>query len=225
MDPLQLLADKRALLFDLDGTLVDSAPDLAVAVNRTLRDLDREPYPEATIRGWVGNGARVLVARALSGQTEIKSDLDSERLERALTTFHSHYSSHVCVHTRLYPGVQRAITLLKNRGLSMAIVTNKPARYVRPILIGLGLNDPFEEIVGGDTVAEKKPHPGPLLYAADKLGVSVSQCVMVGDSKNDILAAQKAGMATVGITYGYNYGESITKYNPDLVVDSLEALL
>lgn len=221
---MQLL-NKNTLLFDLDGTLADSAPDLAFAVNQTLVELGLTPFSQDVIRGWVGNGANILIQRALSGNSEISTSLDNRLTRRALEIFYQAYQSHNCIETRLYNDVLETLTELKNRGYLLAIITNKPERFITPIINGLGLNGLFELTIGGDTLKKRKPDPLPLHYACQQLSVNVDQCVMIGDSKNDILAAKAAKMQSIALTYGYNYGEDITKYQPELVIDNFADLL
>ncbi len=217
--------NKNTLLFDLDGTLVDSVPDLAFAVNQSLVELGLAPFSQDVIRGWVGNGADILIQRALSGNAKISTDLDNTLKERALALFYQVYESHSCIETRLYPNVLETLTALKERGYSLAIITNKPERFIAPIINGLALNGLFELIIGGDTLAKRKPDPLPLNYACQQLSTNVEQCVMIGDSKNDILAAKAANMESIALTYGYNYGENIANYQPELVIDDFADLL
>jgi len=216
---------KKVILFDLDGTLIDSAPDLAVAVNHMLEALNRETFSQDIIRYWVGNGAQVLVKRALSGQSEIDANLDSVLFEKALDIFLTFYAQNLAVTTEPYPNVPATLKSLKEAGYRLAIVTNKPFDFVAPILKGLNLDGLFELHLGGDSLPQKKPDPAPLLHVCEQLNVTVEQCVMVGDSKNDILAANAAKMQSIGVTYGYNYGEDIGSYNPDVVVDDFADIL
>ena len=213
------------MLFDLDGTLVDSAPDLAFAVNEMLVTLGSTPFSQDVIRGWVGNGARVLIQRALSGNTEVSSELDNALTERALEIFFQVYQIHTCVETQLYSNVLDTLTALKTSGYRLAIITNKPERFIAPIIDGLGLNGLFELIIGGDTLERRKPDPLPLHHACKRLSVTIDQCVMIGDSKNDILAAKAAKMESIALTYGYNYGENIANYKPEVVIDNFDDLL
>jgi len=217
--------NKNVLLFDLDGTLVDSVPDLALAVNQMLIELGLSAYSQDIIRGWVGNGANILVQRALSGDAEISTDLDELLIKRGLEIFYQTYQSFNCIETRLYPEVLDTLTELKQRGYRLAIITNKPERFIAPIVDGLGLNGLFELIIGGDTLEKRKPDPLPLHYACQQLSVNTDQCVMIGDSKNDILAAKAANMQSVALTYGYNYGEDIGIYHSELVIDNFADLL
>ena len=217
--------DKKAVLFDLDGTLIDSAPDLALAINYMLTSIGREEISPAIIRSWVGNGASILVQRGLSGQTDIDENLDPELLEKSLAIFLDFYANNLCVDTVTYPHVRASLKILKAKGYRLAIVTNKPYDFIQPILDGLELNGLFELLVGGDTLEKRKPDPLPLHYACEKLGVTVEQCVMVGDSKNDVLAANAANMQSIGLTYGYNYGEDINEHNPDISFDDFADII
>lgn len=216
--------NKEVILFDLDGTLIDSVPDLARTVNHMLKALHRESFSEDTIRYWVGNGAQMLVKRALSGQTEIDENLDQALFEKALEIFLTYYGQHLCIDTAMYPNVSSTLHDLKEKGYRLVIVTNKPFDFVGPILEALGLDGVFDFWVGGDSLDKKKPDPLPLLHACEHMNVAVSQCVMVGDSKNDLLAANTCGMQSVGVTYGYNYGEEIGIYNPTFIIEDFSEL-
>lgn len=215
---------KKVILFDLDGTLIDSVPDLASAVNHMLKALNRESFGEDTIRYWVGNGAQVLVKRALSGQTEVDESLDPTLFEKALEIFLTFYGQNLCLNTATYPNVSTTLHALQEKGYRLVIVTNKPFDFVGPILEGLRLDGLFDFWLGGDSLDKKKPDPLPLLHACEHMNVNVDQCVMVGDSKNDLLAANTCGMQSVGVTYGYNYGEDIGIYDPTFIIDDFSEL-
>ena len=217
--------DKKLLIFDLDGTLVDSAPDLANAINGMLKTIGREQFPLETNRSWVGNGAQVLVERALSADNKISSNLDVKLVGDALITFLAIYRDNVCVDSVLYPEVSATLKELQSRHYRLAIVTNKPLEFVAPILQQLGLENIFERVLGGDSLARKKPDPMPLNYLCEQLAVAPAQCLMIGDSKNDIFAAKNANMHSVGLTYGYNYGEDISIVDPDAVINQFGQLL
>ena len=219
------LKDKKVIIFDLDGTLIDSAPDLALAVNHMLTSVHHANFDEATIDGWVGNGASILVQRALSGSRTIDENLDSDFVAKALDIFLKFYALNLCVRTRLYPNVRSTLELLKSKGYRLAIVTNKPFDFIEPILKILELIELFEYFIGGDSLVEKKPSPLPLLHVCERLNVSVEECVMVGDSNNDILAGNACGMETIGVTYGYNYSENIEVHNPSFVFDDFGEIL
>lgn len=218
-------SDKKVILFDLDGTLVDSAPDLALAVNHMLERLERDTFSSDIIRSWVGNGAQTLVKRGLSGSSVIDGDIDPELFAKALDIFLNFYSQNLCVDTVTYPNVVTTLKNLKSKEYRLVLVTNKPYDFIEPLLKGLELTDLFELCLGGDSLAKKKPDPMPLLHVCESLDVCVSKCVMIGDSKNDILAANAANMQSIGVTYGYNYGECITLFEPDSVVDDFADII
>lgn len=217
--------NKKVIIFDLDGTLIDSAPDLAVSVNYTLEKLGMGQYSHDTIRYWVGNGAKVLVKRALLGSVDTTPDVDEALFNKALNIFLEHYASHLAISTTLYPNVEPILQTLKTQGYRLVIVTNKPFDFVEPILKGLGISDLFEFYLGGDSLEEKKPSPLPLFYVCKKCGVLPNQALMVGDSKNDILSANSANMQSIGVSYGYNYGEPIESYNPSAIVDDFGEIM
>jgi len=218
------LENKKLLIFDLDGTLINSALDLAVGVNYMLKTLTLETFSKEIIHGWVGNGALMLVKRALSGSRTVDESLDAVFVEKALKIFLDYYEKNLCNATVSYPHVISTLKTLREK-YTLAIVTNKPFPFVEPILKGLEMDGLFELILGGDSLVEKKPHPMPLLHVCEKLSVSVEASVMVGDSKNDILAANACGMDSVGVTYGYNYGEDIAVYKPTIIIDDFSELL
>ena len=219
------LEKKNVLLFDLDGTLVDSAPDLALAVNQTLTHLGQAPFSQDIIRNWVGNGALCLISRALSGHKEINADLPQDLIDSALALFLDFYTQCVCIDSVLYPQVKETLIELKQQGYRLAIITNKPEKFIDPILKGLALDGLFELQLGGDSLAERKPHPLPLFTACKLLNVTVEECVMIGDSKNDILAAKAASMDSIGLTYGYNYDEDLGIHQPNYLFDHSNGLL
>ncbi|MDP4547527.1 phosphoglycolate phosphatase [Marinobacter sp. MDS2] len=216
-----------AALFDLDGTLVDSAPDLAAAVDDMLTKLGRSPAGLANVRNWVGNGASVLVRRALAGKTdwEPASPKDDALHPDALGIFYQSYAELNGRNAVVFDGVFECLDHLKANGCRMAVVTNKPDQFVAPLLKQTGLAPYFDLFVGGDTLAVKKPDPAPLLHAMEKLGSTIGTTVMVGDSAADVNAALKAGMPCVAVRYGYNFGGSIDSLGADAVVDSLTELL
>jgi len=218
-------SNKKLLIFDLDGTLIDSVPDLAEAVNSMLKQLNQKTFSTDIIRGWVGNGAETLVKRALSGSSKINTQLEPTDTSEALTVFLNAYTQNLCNTTHTYPHVKETLNSLREAGYTMSIVTNKPIAFVAPILNTLGLHGVFELILGGDSLPVKKPEALPLLHTCQELGFSVEETLMIGDSKNDIVAANNAKMESVGVTYGYNYGEDINTFSPTTVIDSFKKLL
>ncbi|HEI8868515.1 MULTISPECIES: phosphoglycolate phosphatase [Gammaproteobacteria] len=212
----------RGLAFDLDGTLVDSAPGLAAAIDMALMELGCSPAGEARVGTWIGNGADVLVQRALRWA---ERDANPELGQQMRARFDHFYAQTVSSGSRLFPQVRSTLAQLAAAGYPMALVTNKPTPFVAPLLQTLGIFDYFSLIIGGDDVIEKKPHPAPLYLVLGKLGLHASQLLFVGDSRNDIQAAQAAGCPSVGLTYGYNYGEAIALSHPDRVLERFADLL
>lgn len=212
----------RMILIDVDGTLVDSVPDLAWCVDEMMRRLGREPHGEAKVRNWVGNGVERLCRRALVGQLE--GEPDEAEFEKAYPVFLALYAENTSVRSRLYPGVREGLDHFKSQGYPLGCVTNKAARFTLPLLRDQGIHDDFGIVVSGDTLPVKKPDPLPLLHAATHFNVSPQESLMIGDSKSDVQAARAAGFQIVCMSYGYNHGEDIRIYEPDLVVDSMVEL-
>ena len=218
--------DKQLLIFDFDGTLIDSVPDLADATNAMLTTLGKTPYPIETIRNWVGNGSKVLVERALVGKIEVlEGELTVEEADHAEQVFFDAYKNLSSSKTVAYPDVDSGLRKLKAAGFKLALVTNKPIRFVPKILESFGWQDLFSEVLGGDSLPVKKPDPTPLLHVCEALNVTPEQTVMIGDSRNDILAGQNANMDTLGLSYGYNYGQDIRELNPTAAFDDFSALV
>ncbi|MES1926487.1 phosphoglycolate phosphatase [Salinisphaera sp. T31B1] len=214
------LEDIALVVFDLDGTLIDSAPDLAMAVDRTLADHDLPAAGIDKVRHWVGNGSHKLVERALAD-----ADAHGVSIDEAHTRFLAHYAKAPCERTQLYDGVTECLTALRDRDFDLMLVTNKPIAFLPAILDTLGLTDYFSLTLGGDSLAEKKPHPAPLLHAARQGDIPPGAGLMVGDSRHDVAAGKAAGFRTVAVTYGYNHGDPISQSGPDHLVDSLAELV
>lgn len=214
--------DVLGLAFDLDGTLVNSLPGLASAVDMALRAQSLPAAGEQRVATWIGNGADVLVERALrwAGQAPTAQAVRTMRAR-----FDHDYALTVDGGSALFPGVKATLAQLAQWGYPMALVTNKPTPFVAPLLATLGIGDYFSLIIGGDDVKMKKPHPAPLYLVLAKLGLRARELLFVGDSRNDIQAAQAAGCPCVGMTYGYNYGEAIEQSRPDVVSDRFSDLL
>lgn len=210
------------VLIDLDGTLIDSVPDLAYCVDEMMKALDMPLRGEAAVRQWVGNGVQRLTERALINAVDGMPD--EALMEKAYPIFMALYKENTSKRSCVYEGVVEGIEWLKSNGYRVACVTNKAEEFTVPLLKDKGLHDYFEIIVSGDTCAEKKPHPMPLLYAAEKLGIKPENALMIGDSRSDVKAARAAGFHIFCMTYGYNHGEDIRDYNPDVVMDSFTEL-
>ncbi|MGD2138337.1 MAG: phosphoglycolate phosphatase [Gammaproteobacteria bacterium] len=207
------------ILIDVDGTLVDSVPDLAWCVDTMQERQGRPLRGEARVRDWVGNGVERLVRRALVGALD--GEPDEAEFARAYPLFLELYAANTSQRSRLYPGVREGLDKLRAAGYPLGCVTNKAARFTEPLLRDLGLADDFSLVICGDTLPTKKPDPGPLLHAAEFFGCRPEQALMIGDSVNDVAAARAAGFQIVCVSYGYNHGEDIRHSNPDAVIDSL----
>lgn len=191
-----VLAGTRAVLFDLDGTILDTAPDMAGSLNQLLQEEGREPIPFESIRRLVSHGATALVNLGFAGVAEsVFAALRARFLEI--------YRGRLSVETRLYEGIAEALDRLDSRGINWGIVTNKPGWLTEPLLEHFALRRRARVIVSGDTLTQRKPHPAPLLHAAEKLGVTPAECIYIGDAERDVLAAQAAGMQAFVALFGY----------------------
>ena len=219
LDNIQLVA------FDLDGTLIDSVPDLAVAVDAALGEHGQRPVGVDKVRDWVGNGSRKLVERALAHALATAPErLEPEAVETVHARFLDHYAEKPHAQTTLYDGVRQCLSALATRSVTCVLITNKPIAFVGPILSHFELADFFALTLGGDSLDEKKPHPAPLLHAAQHTSTAPAKALMVGDSRHDIAAGKAAGFRTLAVTYGYNHGEPIAACRPDHIVTTLAEL-
>lgn len=210
------------VLIDVDGTLVDSVPDLTFCVDETMQSLGLPPRGEEAVRQWVGNGVERLVERALVNSVDGRPP--QEMLDKVLPVFLELYAHNTSQRSRLYSGVQAGLEFLASEGFRLGSVTNKAECFTIPLLKTLGIFDFFEIVISGDNLPKKKPDPLPLLHAAQRLGVSPRHALMVGDSRSDVKAARAAGFQIVCVSYGYNHGEDIRDYSPDAVIDSMADL-
>jgi phosphoglycolate phosphatase len=209
----------KMILIDVDGTLVDSVPDLAFCVDAMMAHLGRPAKGESEVRNWVGNGVERLVRRALTGTLD--GEPDEADYQRAYPIFLGLYRENTSERSHLYPGVREGLDYLKASGYPLGCVTNKAAQFTEPLLDDLGVRGYFDIVVSGDTLPLKKPDPMPLLHAAAHFGVEPADALMVGDSVSDVKAARAAGFAIVCMSYGYNHGRDIREARPDAVLDSL----
>jgi phosphoglycolate phosphatase len=210
------------VLIDVDGTLVDSVPDLAFSIDQMLKDLDMPVRGDDKVKHWVGNGIERLVKRALVNAMD--GDPDETLYQHALPLFKSHYTVNNSKRSHLYEGVIQGLDYMRSRGYRMGCVTNKASKFTHPLLRDLGLADYFEVIICGDDTPKIKPDPLPLLTAAQRMQVDPNQSLMIGDSSNDVRAARAAGFQIICTSYGYNHGEDIRRYGPDAVIDSMVEL-
>jgi phosphoglycolate phosphatase len=207
----------KAVTIDLDGTLLDTIPDLAAAANMMLAELGRPALDIEVIRTYVGKGIARLVERTLDAD----GAPDPALMARALPLFERCYAQVNGRHTTLYPGVKEGLDALRAHGFPLACVTNKSARFTLPLLDNVGLAPYFTTVVSGDTLARKKPDPDPLLHAARVLEIAPRDMLMIGDSLNDTQAARAAGCPVFCVTYGYNEGHDVRDLDTDALVDSL----
>ena len=217
------LAAVRALCFDLDGTLLDTIPDLAAAANSMLVDLGLAPRPVGEVGTYVGKGADRLILRMLEAAGQ-PTEEGSDAFAQARKRFHAHYRHCNGKEARLYPGVSSGLKRMADIGLPRACVTNKPQEYIQPLLLHFHLRQYFDFFIGGDTLPTKKPDPGPLLEAAHRWYLAPGQVLMVGDSLNDAQAARAAHMPVVMLPYGYNEGRPLDSVDADATIEDLDQL-
>lgn len=206
----------RAVIFDLDGTLVDSAGEIAAALNRTLEELGRAPLPRPQVEALIGRGVKVLVERALR-----IARVGSTPLDEAVARFERHYAARVGTEAQLYPGVREGLLQLEAAKIPMAVVTNKPRFFTERLLERLGVASFFATCVAGDDGISRKPAGDMLLAAARHMGVDIDSVLMVGDSENDVLAARDAGCVAWCVPYGYNEGRPVDTLDADRIVEDL----
>lgn len=210
------------VLIDLDGTLVDSVPDLAWCIDETMKALDMPVRGEAKVRNWVGNGVPRLIERALIDHLD--GTPNDALYAKAAPIFKSLYADNSSKRSQLYPYVIDGLTWLKEQHIHLGCVTNKDEQFTLPILKDLGLHDFFETVICGDTLPLKKPDPAPLLHGAELFNVNPKQAMMIGDSISDVTASRAAGFSIVCMSYGYNHGIDIRTAKPDAVIDSFAEL-
>ncbi len=197
----QHLKTSWAALFDLDGTLVESAPDLMSALNVALTEAGREPIALAQVREMIGDGLPTLVERGFEQSGGMPS---SSILANAVKRCHDYYAQHVCVHSHLFEGVAEALEALRGQGYALGVCTNKPQAAANGLLQALGIAGHFSCVIGGDSLPYKKPDPRPLLHALEEMAATPRRAIMIGDSRNDVLCARNAKLPVVLATFGYN---------------------
>jgi phosphoglycolate phosphatase len=205
------------LIFDLDGTLIDSKRDLADSVNAMRAHLGEPLLPDQLVYSYVGNGAPVLVRRALPGR-------DEEEIERGLSFFLEYYRDHMLDATTLYPGVREGLDTLLAAGVKMAVLTNKPVRFSEHLIKGLGLEGHFFRVYGGNSFEEKKPHPKGIELLMEESGIGRAQTIMVGDSAVDVMTARNAQVRACGVSWGFQ-PETFAEAPPDFVIDDMSELV
>jgi len=209
----------KAVMIDLDGTLLDTVKDLAIAVNLMLEQVGRPPLDETLVRAFVGKGIPNLVKRALAGS--LNGEPDPVLFERALPLYLDCYAGVNGKYTTLYPGVREGLEELERAGFPLACVTNKSERFTLPLLAQMRIDHYFSIVIAGDTLPQKKPDPLPLTHTCRHFGIAPAQMLMIGDSLNDAQAARAAGCPVFCVTYGYNEGADVRELDVDAIVESL----
>ena len=210
------------MLFDLDGTLIDSRADLARSINLMLADLGRPSLSEDQVGAFVGDGVRVLVHRSLTATHPDRQAPEPDLHQRGIALMHKHYADQMLVSTRLYPHVEDTLRFFREK--QIGLVTSKEVRFAKIILDHFGIADCFDIIVGGDTLPQRKPDPAPVLEGIRLLAGTAEHAVMIGDSENDIIAGKRAGTLTCGVTFGFRTAEQMRQTNPDVLVNSFDEL-
>jgi len=213
------LAQTRCVIFDLDGTLVDSAPDIAISMNKMLQQLNFPTHDLQQVRDWIGNGAGRLIKRALTG--ELDGEPPEELFKQAHQLFLDIYDQHFTVESAMYSGALEGLTALHEQSYVLACVTNKPRRFTPPLLEAFGIDHFFEHLICGDDLSVKKPDPKVLQTILKQANFSPLQAIMVGDSASDIKAAQSANMKSFCVSYGYHQGKGVDALGADYIIDSI----
>ncbi len=209
----------KVVMIDLDGTLLDTAEDLALAANLMLRELGKPEQSVATIKSYIGKGIQKLVKRALTG--DLDGEPEPELMNKALPIYQKHYAENVHVNTKPFPGVEKGVEKLLNDGFHLACITNKSERFTLPLLRATGFHDHFEIILSGDSLPKRKPDPLPLTHICQHFKVQPQEAVLFGDSLNDATAARAAGCHVFCVPYGYNEGRDVRELDCDAIVPTL----
>ncbi len=209
----------KAIMIDLDGTLLDTAEDLALSANLMLKDLGMPEQSTSTIRSYIGKGIQKLVKRTLTGQLD--GEPDAALFAKALPIYEKHYANNLSVNTRPYPGVLEGIKAMQQAGFKLACITNKAEAFTLPLLRSTELYDKFEIVLSGDSLPKKKPDPMPLTHICKHFGVQPYEALLIGDSLNDAIAARAAGCHVFCVPYGYNEGRNVYELDCDAIVESL----
>lgn len=210
----------KVVMIDLDGTLLNTADDLALAANLMLRELDLPEKSPDTIQSYIGKGIERLVKRALTGQLD--GEPDASLLNQALPIYKKHYAENIHVNTKPYPGAVNGVENMRQAGFKLACITNKSEAFTLPLLRATGLFNQFEIVLSGDSLPRRKPDPMPLTHICSHFNVQPNEALLIGDSLNDAVAARAAGCHIICMPYGYNEGRDVRDLDCDSIVNSLE---
>lgn len=208
--------------FDLDGTLVNTLPDLTLVVNSMFLEHGLPVTTQEKVLSWIGKGADIFFQNAIAYTGKI---FDAATLTQMRMSFDRYYATYVCEESVLYPNVKTTLEALKAKGFTLVVITNKPTKLVEPVLSAFGIFELFSDYLGGQSLPKIKPFPDPILYICEKYGISPSEMLFVGDSENDVIASLAAGCDVVGLTYGYNYNIPIADAHPTFVADDFAQVL
>ena len=216
-----------AVLFDLDGTLVETSPEIADATNDLLRELGLPQVSQSQVDAWIGHGTRELLVQALAHVRQLPQE--AVRADEAMPTiaaqFDRHYHRRCGTHSQLYPQVTQTLQQLRAQGVRVGVVTNKESRHTERVLAAHGLTVLLDIVISGDSLPTKKPNPAGIFQCLQQWGVAPERALFVGDSRVDIATARNAGVAVWALPYGYNMGEPVANSHPDRMIDDISALL
>ncbi len=215
------------ILFDLDGTLVETAPEICDAVNDTLRHFGFASVSQGQVNDWIGHGTLELLIQALASVQNHSAETvrHSTELPAIAAIFKTHYRARCGTRSHCYPKVKQALVHLKAHGLRLAVVTNKEGAYTQTVLDAHDLTGLFDKVISGDTLATKKPHPHGVLACLEMFGIHPDRALFIGDSSIDIATARNAGVAVWAVPYGYNMGQAIADSKPDRLIQDFGALI
>ncbi|WP_150540068.1 phosphoglycolate phosphatase [Actinobacillus vicugnae] len=212
----------KVIGFDLDGTLVNTLPDLTLVVNSMFAEHGLPTTTQEKVLTWIGKGADIFFQNAIAYTGKI---FDAQKLVQLRSSFDKYYATYICEESVLYPNVKATLETLKAQSYTLVVITNKPTKLVEPVLSAFGIYHLFSETLGGQSVPKIKPHPDPMLFICEKFAIQPSELLFVGDSENDVIASHAAGCDVVGLTYGYNYNVPIEQSNPTFVTSEFADVL
>nr|WP_314741804.1 phosphoglycolate phosphatase [uncultured Haemophilus sp.] len=212
----------KVIGFDLDGTLINTLPDLTLVVNSMFLEHGFPTVTQQQVLSWVGKGADIFFQNAIAYTGKV---LDAAQQVSMRASFDKFYATYVCEESTLYPNVKETLEALKAKGFTLVVITNKPTKLVEPVLTAFGIYHLFSETLGGQSLPKIKPNPDPMWFICEKFGIQPSELLFVGDSENDVIASTRAGCDVVGLTYGYNYNVPIEQSNPTFVTSDFAEVL